>query len=83
MICLALLVLAVSVGLAVSSHLEAREWNGGRCRAHGWPWEYFDTDSQGGNGYWCSHPEHLDLCVTWQSWGHDAARSPRKGGRGK
>lgn len=41
---------------------ERREWNGGVCRQTGMPWEYFDTDSQGGRGYKSGDN------VVWVSW---------------
>jgi len=47
------------------SHAERVEWNNGICKENGWPWEYFDTDSQGGRGY------RADDIYCWQSWGHD------------
>lgn len=33
---------------------EEREWNKGFCRKCGTSWVYFDTDSQGGDGFHCS-----------------------------
>jgi len=30
---------------------EKKRWNNGVCKETGKPWEYFDTDSQGGRGY--------------------------------
>lgn len=42
---------------------EKKTWNKGICAKTGKPWEYFDTDSQGGRGYksgdyscWISFP---------------------------
>ena len=42
---------------------ERRKYNNGICKETGKPWEYFDTDSQGGRGYksenytiWISYP---------------------------
>lgn len=43
---------------------ERGEWNDGICKKCGNPWIYFDTDSQGGRGYWCEHCKN----VTWISW---------------
>lgn len=33
---------------------ERKTWNNGRCPDCGERWKYFDTDSQGGRGYYCS-----------------------------
>lgn len=41
---------------------ERREWNGGICKRNGIPWQYFDTDSQGGRGYKAGD------CAIWISW---------------
>lgn len=41
---------------------ERRVWHGGICKETGRPWEYFDTDSQGGRGY-----KSGDYCC-WISW---------------
>lgn len=38
-------------------------WNKGRCRQCGNEWRYFDTDSQGGDGYDCAGGHHA-----WFSW---------------
>jgi len=42
---------------------EKYEYNNGICRKNGLPWEYFDSDNQGGRGYksgneycWISYP---------------------------
>lgn len=43
---------------------EKREWNEGICPKCGNPWEYFDTDSQGGRGYTC----RVCKSTTWISW---------------
>lgn len=43
---------------------ERREFNRGTCRKCGGRYRYFDTDSQGGDGYCC------DKCgkVIWVNW---------------
>ena len=33
--------------------LERKDWNKGKCPECGRDWTYFDSDSQGGRGYWC------------------------------
>ena len=38
------------LGLAMRT-LDALTWNNGICKENGLPWEYFDSDSQGGRGY--------------------------------
>lgn len=63
-----LLIVAILLLGLITSRLQRRAWNGGRCRPHGLPWEFFGSDSQGGSGYSC----HLG-CHTWQSWHHDMA----------
>ena len=45
-------------GGVIATGLERMEWNHGICRETGEPWEYFDTDSQGGRGY-----KSGDYCV--------------------
>lgn len=45
------LVIIFLIGILVSTVKERNEWNNGICQATGKPWEYFDTDSQGGRGY--------------------------------
>ena len=57
----------IIVGLACAGGVwayvsERRQWNGGICKETGLPWDYFDTDSQGGRGY--RSGEHY----TWVSW---------------
>lgn len=44
--------------------LEKKGYNNGRCPRCGDPLDYFDTDSQGGRGYYC------DYCgyTTWVSY---------------
>jgi hypothetical protein len=50
---------------------EYREWNGGFCKETGEPWEYFDTDSQGGRGYKSSTQ------TIWVSWPVDKRRKQK------
>lgn len=40
-----------------------KQWNNGKCKCGG-DWKYFDTDSQGGDGYECTNCGK----VIWQSW---------------
>ena len=47
----------------LASKIESWLWNGGHCRKCGHSWEYFDTDSQGGRGYWCKNRH-----TVWVSW---------------
>ena len=59
------IVLSVSALLLVGLYgflAERRNYNNGICRRNGEPWQYFDTDSQGGRGY--KSGEY----VTWVSW---------------
>ena len=57
------LFIVVTVAWGFGAYLwERHDWNGGICRKTGLPWEYFDTDSQGGRGY------HSKDEVVWISW---------------
>jgi hypothetical protein len=60
-----IVLLIMLIGGLFASSIERREWNKGFCRENGLPWEYFDTDSQGGRGYVAGN------IYCWQSWGHD------------
>ena len=66
-----LIVVAVFLALLLASRVyERRVWNDGVCRESGRPWVYFDTDSEGGDGYvddpaWRAN----DLHIAWFSWG--------------
>ena len=54
----------VWIGLILTAvFYDYKEYNHGRCKCGG-KWKYFDTDSQGGDGYYC------DKCgkVIWISW---------------
>ena len=51
------------IGGALAWFYEIKTWNKGICANTGKPWEYFDTDSQGGRGYisgeyscWITYP---------------------------
>lgn len=46
----AILSVFIILGL-VAWWLERKIWNNGICKVNGLPWEYFDTDSQGGKMY--------------------------------
>ena len=52
--------------------VECREYNHGHCKCGG-TWKYFDTDSQGGNGYYCEECGR----VIWISWFHPNRREKR------
>ncbi len=45
-----LLLFFPAVGI-IGRRMEKKAWNGGFCPQTSQPWEYFDTDSQGGRGY--------------------------------
>lgn len=62
MLLVELLILLLLSGSLFGSVSERREFNNGICRANGLPWEYFDTNSQGGRGY------RAGDYVCWVSW---------------
>ncbi len=45
------ILLIMLVGSLWCSISERKEWNNGICKTNGKSWEWFDTDSQGGEGY--------------------------------
>ena len=47
----------------IAMQAEKYVWNKGKCFC-GTPWEYFDTDSQGGRGYKCIQCQRK----VWISW---------------
>lgn len=49
-----ILLIAVCCGILYGIHCEKQNFNNGFCPKCGKPLEHFDTDSQGGRGYWCS-----------------------------
>lgn len=59
------MILALAIGPIVFKKQEKRDWNNGYCSC-GNKWRYFDTDSQGTEGYRC------DKCgsIIWLSWIH-------------
>ena len=51
-------IVIVAVGITaviafIASYFEYKGWNGGVCPRCGKPLRYFDTDSQGGEGWTC------------------------------
>ncbi len=48
------------------SFLEDKEWNKGFCQKCGDCWVYFDTNSQGGDGYRCANKTCNKMI--WQSY---------------
>lgn len=58
----------VLILLAVFS--DRKTYNNGYCKCGG-AWNYFDTDSQGGDGYYCENCGK----VIWISWIHPNRRA--------
>ena len=58
-------ILFIMISGMLASRREKHTWNNGICRNNGLPWEYFDTDSQGGRGY------RAGEAYCWQTYGHD------------
>jgi tRNA(Ile2) C34 agmatinyltransferase TiaS len=48
----------------IASYFEYKNWNGGVCPKCGRKLEYFDTDSQGGEGWTCDECDY----TTWVSY---------------
>jgi len=46
-------VVLITAVTLVASYFEYKGWNGGVCPKCGKPLRYFDTDSQGGEGWTC------------------------------
>lgn len=48
----------------IASYFEYKSWNGGVCPRCGKPLRYFDTDSQGGEGWTCDKCDY----TAWVSY---------------
>lgn len=67
--------LLVWIGMVlIAVFYEHKEYNNGRCKCGG-KWKYFDTDSQGGDGYYCENCGK----VIWISWFHPNRRAGEDG----
>lgn len=57
-------VVLITAVTLVASYFEYKGWNGGVCPKCGKPLRYFDTDSQGGEGWTCDGCDY----TTWVSY---------------
>lgn len=62
-IIIAVLLIFWIVTISIFRAIEKREYNNGHCKCGG-AWKYFDTDSQGGDGYYCKNCGK----VIWINW---------------
>lgn len=66
---------AVWIGLILLAVFSDRKtYNNGRCKCGG-AWKYFDTDSQGSDGYYCENCGK----VIWIGWIHPNRRIDEDG----
>ena len=55
------LIMIMIAGMIIVRHLEKVQWNNGICKESGLPWDWFDTDSQGGRMYTDHHGNFCDI----------------------
>ncbi len=73
-IIIAVLLIFWIVTIPIFRAIEKREYNNGHCKCGG-VWKYFDTDSQGGDGYYCENCGK----VIWICWFHPNRRAGEDG----
>lgn len=61
-----IILLVIGLVLFITGYISERKWwNRGMCCECNTEWKYFDSDSQGGRGYFCGCPKYHSVWISY------------------